>query len=90
MRKTIAITVRGKVQGVWFRKYTQDKAIELQLTGSVRNTDEGDVAIVATGTSDQLTDFIEWCWMGSPKSKVTAVITSDLELQEFDRFEVVR
>ena len=90
MRKTIAITVRGKVQGVWFRKYTQDKAMELQLTGSVRNTDEGDVAIVATGTSDQLTDFIEWCWMGSPKSKVTAVITSDLELQEFDRFEVVR
>ncbi|TWI79423.1 acylphosphatase [Lacibacter cauensis] len=90
MRKTIAITVRGKVQGVWFRKYTQDKAIELQLTGSVRNTDEGDVAIVATGTSDQLTDFIEWCWMGSPKSKVTAVITSDVELQEFDRFEVVR
>ena len=90
MRKTIAITVRGKVQGVWFRKYTQDKAIELQLTGSVRNTDEGDVDIVATGTSDQLTDFIEWCWMGSPKSKVTAVITSDVELQEFDRFEVVR
>ena len=90
MRKTIAITVRGKVQGVWFRKYTQDKAIELQLTGSVRNTDEGDVAIVATGTSDQLTDFIEWCWMGSPKSKVTAVITSDVALQEFDRFEVVR
>lgn len=90
MRKTIAITVRGKVQGVWFRKYTQDKAIELQLTGSVHNTDEGDVAIVATGTSDQLTDFVEWCWMGSPKSKVTAVITSDVELQEFDRFEVVR
>ncbi|NCU05983.1 MAG: acylphosphatase [Chitinophagaceae bacterium] len=90
MRKTIAITVRGKVQGVWFRKYTLDKAVELQLTGTVRNTDEGDVAIVATGTEDQLADFIEWCWMGSPKSKVTAVITSDGALQEFDRFEMVR
>ena len=90
MRKTIAITVRGKVQGVWFRKYTLDKAVELQLTGTVRNTDEGGVAIVATGTEDQLVDFIEWCWMGSPKSKVTAVITSDVKLQEFDRFEVVK
>ncbi|RXK62761.1 acylphosphatase [Lacibacter luteus] len=90
MRKTVAITVRGKVQGVWFRKYTQDKAMELQLTGWVRNSDEGDVAVVATGTEDQLADFIEWCWMGSPKSTVTAVITSDVELQEFDRFEVVR
>jgi acylphosphatase len=90
MRKTIAITVRGKVQGVWFRKYTQEKAMELQLTGWVRNTDEADVAIVATGTTDQLADFVEWCWMGSPKSKVTAVITSDVELQEFDKFEVIR
>lgn len=90
MLKTVAITVRGKVQGVWFRKYTLDKAVKLQLTGTVRNTEEGDVDIVATGTEDQLADFIEWCWMGSPKSKVTAVITSDVQLQEFDRFEVVR
>ena len=90
MRKTIAITVRGKVQGVWFHKYTFDKAVELQLTGIVRNTAEGDVAIIATGTEDQLADFIEWCWMGSPKSKVTAVITSDVELKMFDRFEVVK
>ncbi len=90
MQKTVAITVRGKVQGVWFRKYAQDKAVQLQLTGTVRNTSEGDVAIVATGSEDQLADFIEWCWMGSPKSKVTSVTVEDKELQEFKGFEVVR
>lgn len=90
MQKTVAITVRGKVQGVWFRKYTVDKAQQLQLTGTVRNTADGDVAVVATGTNDQLADFIEWCWMGSPKSKVTSVTVEDMPLMEFEGFEVVR
>ena len=88
MQKTVAITVRGKVQGVWFRKYTLDKAQQLQLTGTVRNTPDGDVAIVATGTEDQLADFVEWCWMGSPKSKVTSVTVEDKELEAFVGFEV--
>jgi acylphosphatase len=90
MKKTVAITVRGKVQGVWFRKYAQDKAVQLQLTGTVRNTNEGDVEILATGTEDQLADFIEWCWMGSPKSKVTSVTVEDMEMKEFKGFEVTR
>ena len=90
MKKTVAITVRGKVQGVWFRKYAQDKAVQLQLTGTVRNTNEGDVEILATGTEDQLADFIEWCWMGSPKSKVTSVTVEDVEMKEFKGFEVTR
>lgn len=90
MQKTVAITVRGKVQGVWFRKYTVDKAQQLQLTGTVRNTADGDVAVVATGTDDQLADFIEWCWMGSPKSKVTSVTVEDMPLIKFEGFEVVR
>lgn len=89
MQKTVAITVRGKVQGVWFRKYTVDKAQQLQLTGTVRNTADGDVAVVATGTDDQLADFIEWCWMGSPKSKVTSVTVEDMPLMKFEGFEVV-
>lgn len=90
MQKTVAITVRGKVQGVWFRRYTLEKAHQLQLTGTVRNTDDGDVAIVATGTDDQLADFIEWCWMGSPKSKVTSVTVDEKELMAFEGFVVVR
>lgn len=90
MQKTVAITVRGKVQGVWFRKYALEKAQQLLLTGTVRNTPDGDVAVVATGTEEQLADFIEWCWMGSPKSKVTSVTVEEKELAEFEGFEVLR
>jgi acylphosphatase len=43
------ITVSGKVQGVWFRKSTQDKARELGLRGFVRNQPDGSVYIEASG-----------------------------------------
>jgi acylphosphatase len=89
MQKTVAITVRGKVQGVWFRRYTLEKAQQLQLKGTVKNTADGDVFIIATGTEDQLADFVEWCWMGSPKSKVTSVTVEDIQLMRFEGFEVV-
>ena len=90
MQKTVAITVRGKVQGVWFRRYTLEKAQQLQLKGTVKNTTDGDVFIVATGTEDQIADFVEWCWMGSPKSKVTSVTVEDIQLMRFEGFEVVK
>lgn len=90
MPKTVAITVRGKVQGVWFRSYTLEKAQQLQLTGTVKNTTDGDVFIIATGTEDQIADFVECCWMGSPKSKVTSVTVEDRQLLEFEGFEVVK
>lgn len=90
MLKTVSILVSGKVQGVWYRKYTLDKAVQLQLTGTVRNTAAGDVLIVATGKASQLADFIEWCRIGSPNSNVSAVTVEEMELTAFERFEVVR
>jgi acylphosphatase len=90
MNKTIAIVVTGKVQGVWFRKYTLDKAIELQLNGFVKNLPDDSVSIVATGNKDQLQQFAQWCWQGSPKSKVETVQVSEMELQVFDEFKMER
>ena len=41
--------VFGKVQGVFFRKYTKKEADKLKLTGWVMNTDKGTVVGVADG-----------------------------------------
>jgi acylphosphatase len=41
--------VHGIVQGVGFRWWTRSKARELGLVGSVRNLDDGRVAVVAEG-----------------------------------------
>ncbi|MCS5639818.1 MAG: acylphosphatase, partial [Candidatus Marinimicrobia bacterium] len=43
----IDVIIAGRVQGVWFRKYTQNKARELGLTGWVCNEANGTVALVA-------------------------------------------
>ena len=41
--------VFGKVQGVFFRKYTKKEADKLKLTGWVMNTEKGTVVGVADG-----------------------------------------
>ena len=48
------IIVKGKVQGVWFRKYTQDIAYNLSLKGFVRNCSDGSVFIEVEGEKDKL------------------------------------
>ncbi|CAG8437898.1 7994_t:CDS:2 [Funneliformis caledonium] len=44
----------GRVQGVWFRKYTKDKAIELNLVGYVKNTERGTVSGIAQGEREKI------------------------------------
>jgi acylphosphatase len=48
-RVRLTAWVQGIVQGVGFRWWTRSKARELGLVGSVRNLDDGRVAVVAEG-----------------------------------------
>jgi len=73
-RITIAkVTVTGRVQGVFFRQSTRDKARSLGLAGWVRNTDEGSVELEARGPKDSLEELIAWCRTGPPAASVAAV-----------------
>ena len=88
MNKTISISISGKVQGVWFRKYSQQKAQELKLNGSVQNLPDDSVLIFVTGTNEHLESFTKWCWQGSPKSKVVHVAVQQMELKKFTGFVI--
>ncbi|CAD2217395.1 acylphosphatase [Angomonas deanei] len=89
------IFVTGKVQGVFFRKYTQKTAREYGVTGWVRNTTDGRVEMVAEGTIEQIGFLERWCHSGSPRSSVTAVVADDIPQEEdrhvrrFTSFEIV-
>lgn len=74
---TRRLRVTGKVQGVFYRKYTQKAAIERNITGWVRNNLDGSVEILAEGTLDDIESLRLWCFSGSPKSKVLNVAVSD-------------
>ena len=49
MQQTLSITITGKVQGVYFRQSAKEKALDLRLTGQVKNLRDGNVHIIASG-----------------------------------------
>ncbi len=85
----VHIYVSGRVQGVFYRSNTRKKALELGLTGWVRNLPDGRVEIVAEGEREKLERLIEWCRRGPPLARV-----EDLEIRweeprgEFDSFTI--
>ena len=83
------ITVEGKVQGVFYRASTKEKAIMLGIKGTVKNQADGSVFIEAEGTPAQLDQLIAWCQQGPPRSKVTNVKFETGIVKGYDRFEVI-
>ena len=90
MQQTISIHIQGKVQGVYYRQSTKEKAIELGITGLVRNEPDGSVHVIATGIAEKLQALAEWCKKGPPRAVVTNVETTTLEARCFDGFSITR
>jgi acylphosphatase len=82
------LLVSGKVQGVHFRKYTQQCAQSLSLRGIVRNLDDGSVEVIAFARDAPaaLATLHEWCsTKGSPKSRIEScavVARGEFELEQ--------
>ena len=71
MIRRLQYEVFGKVQGVFFRKYTKQSADQLGLKGYVRNTSTGTVGGEIVGPANAVEEFKIWlCTTGSPKSKI--------------------
>jgi acylphosphatase len=88
MKLAQKIVVKGRVQGVFFRKYTQQKAIELGVTGYVLNQKDASVLIWAEGSKEQLAALVKWCWHGSPLSSVKEVLPILVEPESFQSFDI--
>jgi acylphosphatase len=86
--QTIIITVSGKVQGVFYRQSTREKARALSISGFVKNMPDGTVQITATGEPDQLAQLIAWCRQGPPKAVVSGVEIKELDLHEYSGFHI--
>jgi len=83
--------VHGRVQGVFFRKYTRQKAKELQLVGWVKNAVDGTVEGEAEGSPKSIQEMKHWlCNVGSPSSKIEKceVTDYDVEKSNFSSFGV--
>ncbi len=89
MKKGYRARVKGKVQGVWYRKYTEEKARELNIKGYVKNESDGSVTVVAEGEEEYLSRFLKWLHEGSPMSRVEEVIIEEKEPEGYKSFEIV-
>lgn len=85
----VEISVRGRVQGVAFRWYTQQKALSLGLLGWVANRPDGSVQIVAEGSRRDLETFCDWAMRGPEHARVDGhEISWGKAAGEFDDFRI--
>ncbi len=90
MTRTVKIRVSGRVQGVYFRRFTKNKAQDLGVKGTVRNMEDGRVEIVAQAEDSILEPFILWCHKGPITARVDKVELMEVShAEKFDTFEII-
>lgn len=93
MYKSCSFEVFGKVQKVYFRKYTQEEAQRIGLVGWVMNTPHQTVVGEMQGTDQQIEDMKDWLrTKGSPMSTIERAEFKDTEIDTpaFKDFEFRR
>lgn len=84
----LKIRIEGRVQGVFYRASTKEKALEVGLKGFVQNQQDGSVYAEVEGSEAQLQAFVNWCHQGPPMANVSKVETSIGDVVPFTTFEV--
>jgi acylphosphatase len=88
MKKAAYLKITGVVQGVFFRQSTMQKAQELDITGWVRNCEDGSVELEAEGDETLLKVFVQWCHRGPQRAVVSRVDEQPSEVKGYEGFEV--
>lgn len=88
--KHLDITVKGYVQGVFYRASTKAVADQLGVKGFVRNEPDGNVFIEAEADDISLEMFLDWCKEGPEHAKVISVESHEGQLKNYRNFEVLR
>jgi acylphosphatase len=71
---TIRVIITGRVQGVWYRGWAIDEAIERGLSGWVRNRRDGSVEALFSGPEATVRGMIERCREGPPAARVERIV----------------
>ena len=82
MMRRVKILVSGRVQGVYFRMFTQNKAKHFGIKGCAKNLPDGRVEIIAYGVHNSIENFIKWCRRGPITARVDNVDIIELESDE--------
>ncbi len=75
--KTVTVRIEGRVQGVYYRAWTEQTARRFGLDGWVRNRRDGSVEAVFSGPEIQVDEMLRRCAEGPPDANVTKVTVTD-------------
>jgi acylphosphatase len=80
--RRVRVVVSGRVQGVWFRESTRQRAAELGVTGWVRNLRDGRVEALFQGDAHAVAAALEFVSQGPQLARVTDVEVDEQEAGE--------
>jgi len=73
MKVRAHLLIAGKVQGVFFRSATKEKAMEFGVHGWIRNLEDGRVEAIFEGEKSDVKKLVDWCYHG-PTGAVVSVV----------------
>ena len=88
MPRARRFTIKGRVQGVWFRDSTRRVAESLGLSGHAINLNDGNVEVFACGDEAAIDQLAEWLQDGPPMAKVAQVIEVDAAWEDVGGFKI--
>lgn len=88
MNVSYIVHVSGKVQGVYFRVSSQQKAIDYGLSGYARNLADGDVEVFLSGQQENVNKMLAWLKHGPEQAEVTKMQQKQVDWQEHSFFSI--
>ena len=90
MSATVRVRVTGRVQGVWFRGWTQAEAEARGLSGWVRNEPDGSVTALLSGPEQLVRDMLSALSGGPQLARVESVEAEPAEAPRESGFHVLK
>lgn len=88
MNVSYIVHVSGKVQGVYFRVASQQKAIDYGLSGYARNLADGDVEVFLSGEEENVQKMLAWLAQGPEQAQVTKIQQKQVDWKEYSFFSI--
>ncbi len=87
--KRVRFVISGDVQGIYYRAFIRDKALELGLNGFVHNLPNKKVEVIVEGHEAKIQRLYELCKQGPRGAIISEIKTTPLPFNgEFKTFRV--
>lgn len=85
----VHVRVSGRVQGIFYRAFTRDKALGLGIKGWVRNIPGGGVEAVLEGDRQKVGELLAMMKTGPAGAMISGIELSEIKCKDYEDFEII-